>query len=92
MKRDYKTLKEQMLGGTFFRATFVKKDGSVRNMLARTGVKSHLKGGSYLHGHSSKHPNLVPVYDVQKGAYRSINLDTLLELKAHGKTLKFEEN
>ena len=51
--------------GKFFTVNFVKKDGSVRKMLARTGVK---KG-------------LVCVWDVQNNGYRTINCDSVLDFK-----------
>ena len=69
--------------GRIFSATFVKKDGSVRQMVARIGVSKNLKGGT--NGSSAKN-NLVTVYDMAKGGYRMINLKTLLTLKACGET------
>ena len=67
--------------GRIFSATFIKKDGSTRRMVARIGVSKHLKGGT--NGASAKN-NLVTVYDMAKGGYRMINLKTLLTLKANG--------
>ncbi len=34
---------QDMVGGRFFHVTFVKKDGTVRQMNARLGVKKYLK-------------------------------------------------
>ena len=34
-----------LAGGTIFSAEFVKKDGTVRNMVCRLNVKNRLKGG-----------------------------------------------
>ena len=68
-------------GGKFFKAKFVKKDNTIRVMNCRRGVTKHLKGGkSTIAGKD----NLVSVYDMQAEGYRSINLDTLLELDADG--------
>lgn len=64
--------------GRFFSVSFVKKDGSLRKMVARIGVKKYLRGGE---NKLANHPNLVTVWDSQKRDYRSINLDTLQEFK-----------
>jgi len=64
--------------GKFFSASFIKKDGSERKMLARTGVKKYLRGGENTH---KNHSNLVTVWDCQKKNYRSINLETVFDFK-----------
>ena len=52
----YKALKAiHDTGGRIFAATFIKKDGSTRHMVARIGVTKNQKGGS--NGASAKrHP------------------------------------
>lgn len=78
----YKVLKViDDTNGKIFAVQFIKKDGTLRMMLARTGVSKNLKGGN--NGASAKN-NLVTVYDMAKGGYRMINLKTLLTLKACG--------
>lgn len=67
--------------GRIFAAHFIKKDGTLRKMVARIGVTKHVKGGT--NGTSAKN-NLVTVYDMAKGGYRTINLRTLLTLKVGG--------
>ena len=67
--------------GKIFAARFIKKDGSTRKMVARIGVSKNLRGGE--NGAKAKN-NLVTVYDMAKGGYRMINLETLLTLKASG--------
>ena len=67
--------------GRIFSAQFIKKDGSTRKMIARIGVSKNLKGGT---NRASAKNNLVTVYDMIKGGYRMINLQTLLTLKASG--------
>lgn len=80
----YKVLKViNDTNGKIFAVQFIKKDGTLRMMLARTGVSKNLKGGS--NGASATN-NLVTVYDMAKGGYRMINLKTLLTLKASGET------
>lgn len=67
--------------GKIFSVNFRKKDGSMREMVCRTGVKKHLKGGeSTIAGKE----NLVSVYDVQAEGYRCINLDTVTKVKYAG--------
>ena len=71
------------IGGKFFHVTFVKRTtGESRVMLARMGVQKHLtpspnRGPAY----SPKDYNLLPVYDMQKAAYRSIPLDGIVEIR-----------
>jgi len=65
--------------GRFFEAEFVKKNGTLRKINARLGVKAYLHGGSLPYNAEAK--GLIPVFDVQKRAYRMINLNTLKKLK-----------
>lgn len=69
--------------GNFFRACFIKKDGTVREMTARFGVKKHLKGGEL--SYNPEDFNYVVVFDVEKEAYRTINMDKLIFLRYNGK-------
>lgn len=69
--------------GNFFRACFLKKDGTVREMTARFGVKKHLKGGEL--SYNPEDFNYVIVFDVEKEAYRTINMDKLIFLRYNGK-------
>lgn len=69
--------------GNFFRACFLKKDGTVREMTARFGVKKHLKGGEL--GYNAEALNYIIVFDVEKEAYRTINMDKLIFLRYNGK-------
>ena len=67
--------------GKIFSCEFIKKDGSLRKMVARLGVAKNLKGGK--NGASAKN-SLVTVYDMVARAYRMINLETLTTLKVGG--------
>jgi hypothetical protein len=64
--------------GAIFRATFVKKDGTVRDMVARTGVKKHLAGGVL--AYAPRPRGLLPVFDMAAEGYRMVNVATLREL------------
>ena len=65
--------------GNFFTVTFIKKDGSTRVMNARLGVKKYLKGGELPYDADEK--GLIPVYDMKKGDYRMVNVNTIKNLK-----------
>ena len=67
--------------GKIFSCSFIKKDGTLRKMIARLGVQKNLKGGN--NGASYKNA-LITVYDMLNGGYRMVNLETLLTLKVSG--------
>lgn len=71
----------RMNNGQIFGVTFIKKDGSIREMQARLGVKKHLKGGVLKFNPADY--NLLVAFDMQKAAYRMINIDTLRELRVN---------
>ncbi len=75
--------------GKIFHVTFVKKDGSIRPMECRTGVKKGQKGKGLAFDAIAK--GLLPVYDLglarqmteeerlAKPPYRFVNMDTVIE-------------
>lgn len=65
--------------GKIFSVTFVKKDGSIRKMTARLGVKKNINGVGLSFKPSDY--NLIVVFDMHKKAYRMINLSTILSFK-----------
>ena len=71
---------------TIFSARFTKKDGTTRDMVARLGVKKYLKGGILKYDANEK--GYAIVFDMQNQGYRTINSNTLQELKIGGKTFK----
>ena len=79
-------MKAQILAtkGRIFSVTFIKKDGTERRMVCRTGVQKGVKGVGLKFDPSSK--NLMVVFDMQKKAFRMINLSTLLSFKFNKKT------
>lgn len=48
----------------------------MREMVCRRGVKKHLRGGSL--PYDAKANNLLPVFDMTLGEYRTVNLATLV--------------
>lgn len=73
-------------GGQFMTVQFVKKDGTLRTMNCRTGVKTHLKGGSSTTAHKD---NLLTVWDRKSKQYRSVNLNTVQSIHCAGKKFTF---
>lgn len=70
--------------GKVFSVTFIKRTtGEPRRMLCRGGVTSKLKGGEKQYEPSEY--KLSVVYDMEKQAYRSIPLDSVVQIKAFGK-------
>ena len=64
--------------GKFFTCFFVKKDGTLRKMTARVGVKKGLANNGFVR---EEKENLVCVYDMVAHDFRFINLSTLKSLK-----------
>ncbi len=66
--------------GRFFGISFVKKDGSLREMVARTKVHKGLVGGKNTTAHISKY---ITCYDVKNG-FRNINTETVISITIQG--------
>lgn len=81
----------------FFGVTFIKKDGTKRNMTAMMGVRKHLAGGNRAYDFDEK--GLLPVWDrwgigkhgPNDRGYRSVNVSTLQEIRANGKVWKIQD-
>ena len=87
MKTEVKQLKE-LVGNKIFSVEFTKKDGSLRKMVCRLGVKKHLKGGSL--GYNAEALNYLTVFDLQSEEYRTINVNTLKSITFEGVTYEIE--
>ena len=78
--------------GKFLSVTFVKKDGTKRVLVGRTGVHSSpnapLKGKGVRYTPSDY--NLITLFDAHKKAYRMVNVGTLTEVKSGGETYTVE--
>ena len=68
--------------GKIFWVEFLKKDGTIRTMRARTKVKSYLQGGKLKYNPANY--NLISVFDMDKREYRSFTLHKVIELHAGG--------
>lgn len=69
--------------GHIFAVEFVKRtDGTIREMLCRTGVTKGTHGGSM--GYDPADHGLLSVYDMQKGGFRSVPVENILHLSMDG--------
>ncbi len=87
---ELRKLIKTLTGDRIFGVTFVKKDKSIRDMTCKLGVKKHLKGGELPYDPVEK--GLLPVFDMQKGEYRTVNLKTLTEIRANGQVYKIKQD
>lgn len=75
-------------GSMFFSISWIKKNGEERTMTVKDGVESKLalpKGqGS---NNQEAYDNLITLFDVQDGRYKSVNLDTVKSLKCGSKVM-----
>lgn len=85
MKTEVKQFKK-LVGNKIFSVEFIKKDGSLRKMVCRLGVKKHLKGGEL--GYDAEALNYLTVFDLQSEEYRTINVNTLKTITFEG--IKYE--
>ena len=72
--------------GKLFSVTFTKKDGTIRTMVARLGVTSQLRGKGMLYDPETR--NNVVVFSMKDRAYRTINVDRLIRVKAFGEVIE----
>lgn len=95
--REAKRSLIEQAGGQFVAVTFVKQDGSLRRMnIQPAALKNHVKGNAANPAsrkatatRKARHPHLMPVWDVEKAAIRSINLATVQSITAGGQTHTF---
>lgn len=75
----------KLVGNKFFTAKFVKKNGELRVLNGRLGVKKGVKGVGKKFNDVDY--NLLTVYDLKKKSFRTIALDRLVEIKVKGKVI-----
>lgn len=68
--------------GKFFSVEFIKKDGSLRRMTARLGVRKGITGKGLAFNPADR--DLMVVWATDRKNYRMINLKTITLLKANG--------
>lgn len=77
--------------GSIFSVSFIKADGSVRDMTCRQGVAKYVKGT----GRENTDPNLIRVFEMntdREGAsnYRCFKVDRLLQIRTGGETFEIK--
>lgn len=89
MKYSKDVLREMIgeLNGKIFSVDFVKKDGTLRSMLCRTGVQKGTSGEGLKYDPVEK--GLISVYDMKISEHRMINLNTVKRIKLEGKEWEF---
>lgn len=75
---------QQETQGRIFSVYFRKKDGSMRKMVCRLGVRAYLKGGNLPYDPKAK--LILPVFDMTIERYRSVNLRSLVSFNIGGET------
>lgn len=91
LKRTEILEKINLLNGLFFTVEFIKKDGTIRKMNCRTGVKKYLSNnGKQIKLTSPIDNGILRVYDIHSKGYRSINLDTIKKINYNKISLKYK--
>lgn len=70
----------------FFSAEFIKKDGTVRYIRGRSGVKKYLKPNAKPQAYKPAEMGYLTIWDMVKKEYRLINSQTIT--KINGKEVK----
>jgi len=91
--RNYNSMRAliQNAGSRFAQVTFIKKDGSERTMLVQPATgKYHVRGDEKSESrkqaqvtYKANNPHLMPCWDVDRQAFRTINLDTVVRIAAN---------
>lgn len=77
------SLIDEQTQGRIFSVTFEKKDGSLRQMVCRKGVRVGVKGTGAGWGAGALKP-LRTVFDMKKAAFRTIPTDRVVSVKVRG--------
>ena len=72
------------LQGSIFNITWIKKNGDIRTANARMHVRKHTKGTGKSISNSSNAYITVWLMGKERG-YRSLNLDTVLQVRGYGR-------
>jgi hypothetical protein len=64
----------------FFSAEFIKKDGTVRYIYGRSGVKKHLKPNARPQSYKPSEMGYLTIWDMGKKEYRLINSQTIIKI------------
>ena len=97
--RDYDKMREliESAKGRFCYIVFEKKDGTMRKMIIQPAkLKFEIKGDEASDEakrrtvvRKANNPHLMPVWDVEKEAIRSINFDTVQTIHLNGEVYDY---
>ena len=82
--REYATKLIKASKGSIFSVNFTKADGTLRDMVCRTGVSKGVNGRGM--AYEPQDYDLMPVFDLQCKAWRSIRLDAVNRLTVKGRS------
>jgi len=74
--------------GKLFSVTFKKKNGSLRTMTARLGVRKYLTGGGSKFDAEAN--GMVRVFSMGDLGYRTVTAEKIVRLKAYGRVLDLQ--
>ena len=75
----------------FFTISWIKKNGEERTMTVKDGVEKYLVHPKGIGSNNQEHySNLITLFDVQDGRYKSVNLDTVTSVRC-GNKIVWEE-
>ena len=74
--------------GRLFSVTFEKKDGSLRTMTARLGVRKYLTGGGSKFDAEPR--GMVRVFSMRDKGYRTVTAEKITRIKAYGRVLDLQ--
>lgn len=77
----------EIVGDDIFGATFTKADGSTRTGSFRLGAAVGLTGQGLAYDPEAR-GNLI-VFDMNRKGYRTIKMERLISIRAHGETFEF---
>jgi hypothetical protein len=88
---DVRSLLEE-IGDGFFVVEFVKRDGTLRRMHCRRGVRKGLvdPASPQLPSYAD-HPNIVGVWSLKDQAYKCFKVDRVVSLIGAGRSLRVSE-
>jgi hypothetical protein len=74
--------------GKLFSVTFEKKDGTLRKMTARLGVRKYLTGGGSKFDAEPR--GMVRVFSMRDKGYRTVTAEKITRIKAYGRVLDLQ--
>lgn len=74
-------IKSAMKSGKIFNVKFIKKNGDLRDMTARMGVKKHHINTPSVPSTTAHIPKYLTVFDMKIQQYRNVNVDAIIDFR-----------